>query len=54
MHDIDNMNLETHWTMVREIYAEGLSTGLAAFMGKPTSRAVWDAAQLTFGRLVAW
>ena len=53
MHDIDTMNLKTDWTTVRDIYAEGLSTGLAAFMSKPPSRADWDAAHLTFGRLVA-
>lgn len=41
------------WAKVRAIYAEGLATGLAAFMTIPPTWPVWDARQLAFGRLVA-
>ena len=41
------------WPRVRDIYAEGLATGLAAFMLKPPVWKVWDAGHLTVGRCVA-
>lgn len=41
------------WNQVREIYREGLSTGLAAFMLDPPTWKVWDTGHLMVGRLVA-
>lgn len=49
---IDGMRRED-WPSVRDIYAEGLATGLAAFMLKPPGWKVWDAGHLPVGRLVA-
>ena len=41
------------WAKVRAIYAEGLATGLAAFLVHPPIWNIWDAGHLPFGRLVA-
>lgn len=41
------------WAKVRAIHAEGLATGLAAFMLNAPVWKVWDAEHLPFGRLVA-
>ena len=41
------------WAKVRAIYAEGLATGLAAFLVNPPIWKDWDAGHLPFGRLVA-
>lgn len=41
------------WSEVRAIYAEGLATGIAAFMLKPPLWKAWDAGHLPFGRFVA-
>ena len=41
------------WAKARGIYAEGLATGLAAFLVHPPIWKVWDAGHLPFGRLVA-
>jgi phosphinothricin acetyltransferase len=42
-----------HWTQVRAIYAQGLATGLAAFMSDPPHWKSWNAGHLTLGRVVA-
>ena len=41
------------WRHVRAIYAEGLATGLAAFMRNPPLWKAWDRGHLACGRLVA-
>ena len=41
------------WARVREIYAEGLATGLAAFLKTPPRWEEWDAGHLNDARLVA-
>lgn len=41
------------WRAVRTIYAEGLATGLAAFMTAPPRWPAWHAGHLPVGRLVA-
>ena len=41
------------WEGVREIYLEGIATGHATFETEAPSWGDWDAAHLTFGRLVA-
>ncbi len=41
------------WSAVRAIYAEGLATGIAAFMLNPPVWKDWDAGHLACGRLVA-
>ena len=41
------------WRQVRDIYREGLATGLAAFMTDPPRWAAWNAGHLETGRLVA-
>ena len=41
------------WTQVRAIYAQGLTTGLAAFMSLPPDWKNWNAGHLTLGRVVA-
>ena len=53
MHRIEAMELASDWPAVRAIYAEGLATGLAAFLTDPPSRGAWDAGHLPIGRLVA-
>lgn len=53
MHRIETMELAADWPAVRTIYAEGLATGLAAFLTGPPSRSDWDAGHLSVGRLVA-
>jgi L-amino acid N-acyltransferase YncA len=49
---IEDMGRE-HWKQVRDLYAEGLATGLAAFMTDPPRWDTWDAGHLDIGRLVA-
>lgn len=49
---IDDMRRHD-WKQVREIYREGLSSGLAAFMLKPPGWKAWDEGHLQLGRLVA-
>lgn len=51
-HAIDSMD-RRDWKQVREIYREGLATGLAAFTLSPPLWKTWDAGHLTVGRLVA-
>ena len=41
------------WKQVRDLYAEGLATGLAAFMTTPPGWTDWDDGHLEIGRLVA-
>lgn len=41
------------WKEVRDLYAEGLATGLAAFITDPPHWEDWDAGHLHIGRLVA-
>lgn len=41
------------WAQVRALYAEGLATGLAAFMSTPPRWEEWDEGHLALGRLVA-
>lgn len=41
------------WGKVRAIYAEGLATGIAAFMTTPPLWKAWDAGHLPLGRIVA-
>lgn len=41
------------WSAVRAIYAEGLATGLAAFVRQPPLWKDWDAGHLALGRAVA-
>ena len=53
MIEIDRMVLATDWPAVRDIYADGLATGLAAFLSNPPSQNEWDRAHLPFDRLVA-
>ena len=53
MIDIHRMVLATDWPAVRDIYADGLATGLAAFLSNPPSQNEWDRAHLPFDRLVA-
>lgn len=49
---IDAMK-QNDWKLVREIYREGLATGLAAFMLNPPLWKTWDAGHLAVGRLIA-
>jgi len=44
---------ETDWERVRAIYAEGLAAGDATFETEAPAWESWDAAHLTFARLVA-
>jgi len=44
---------EKDWPMVREIYAEGISTGNATFESSPPEWSPWEAGHLQAGRLVA-
>ena len=46
------MELAADWPAVQAIYAEGLATGLAAFMTDPPSQLKWDAGHLPFSQLV--
>lgn len=41
------------WPAIRGIYLEGIATGLATFETEAPSWETWDAAHLSFGRLVA-
>jgi len=43
----------SHWPQVREIYQQGIATGLATFETKAPSWERWDQGHLVFGRLVA-
>lgn len=49
---IDDMRRDD-WTQVRQIYREGLASGLAAFTLNPPTWKAWDAGHLPLGRLVA-
>ena len=42
-----------HWQQVRQIYQEGIGTGLATFETRPSSWEKWDQGHLPFARLVA-
>ena len=42
-----------HWQAVRAIYLEGIATGDATFETEAPTWEAWDAAHLTFARLVA-
>ena len=42
-----------HWQQVRQIYQEGIETGLATFETELPSWEKWDEAHLPFARLVA-
>ena len=53
MIEIDRMVLATDWPAVRDIYADGLATGLAALLSNPLSQNVKDRAHLPFGRIFA-
>ena len=41
------------WKQVRALYAEGLATGIPAFMTAASRWEAWDEGHLTIGRLVA-
>ena len=41
------------WPAIRTIYLEGIATGLATFETEAPSWETWDAAHLSFGRVVA-
>ena len=41
------------WPAIRGIYLEGIATGLATFETEAPSWETWDAAHLSFGRVVA-
>ena len=49
---IDDMRRQD-WKQVRDLYGEGLATGLAAFMTDPPRWEAWDEGHLDTGRLVA-
>lgn len=49
---VDDMRRE-NWREVRAIYAEGLASGLAAFMLAPPVWKIWDEGHLNLGRTVA-
>ena len=53
MIEIDRMVLATDWLAVRDIYADGLATGLAALLSNPLSQNLKDRAHLPFGRIFA-
>lgn len=42
-----------HWPQVRDIYQQGIATGLATFETQAPSWELWDQSHLVFGRLVA-
>ena len=42
-----------HWRQVRQIYQQGIDTGLATFETKAPSWETWDQGHLSFARLVA-
>ena len=42
-----------HWPQVRQIYREGIGTGLATFETRASSWEIWDQGHLPFARLVA-
>jgi phosphinothricin acetyltransferase len=44
---------EGDWPQVRRIYAEGLRTGLAAFVTRAPQWENWDRGHLQLGRLIA-
>ena len=50
--EIEELKRE-HWEQVRAIYLEGLATGQATFETEAPEWDSWDAAHLTFARLVA-
>lgn len=52
MPSIDDMRRDD-WQQVRALYAEGLATGLAAFMTDPPRWEAWNEGHLEMGRLVA-
>lgn len=41
------------WKQVRDLYAEGLATGIAAFMTDAPRWEAWDEGHLNIGRLIA-
>ncbi len=49
---IDRMQ-RLDWAKVRSIYADGLASGLAAFMTSAPDWKTWDAAHLAIARFVA-
>ncbi|HXM34746.1 MAG TPA: GNAT family N-acetyltransferase [Pyrinomonadaceae bacterium] len=49
---IEGMAL-AHWQQVRQIYQEGVDTGLATFERQASSWEKWDQGHLPFARLVA-
>src|ERR1700687_4867262 len=49
---IEGMAL-AHWQQVRQIYQEGIDTGLATFERHASSWEKWDQGHLPFARLVA-
>ena len=53
MIEIDRMVLATDWPAVRDIYADGLATSLAALLSNPPSQNEWDRAHLPLGRIFA-
>jgi L-amino acid N-acyltransferase YncA len=50
--DIESMTAGDWWA-VRAVYLEGIATGEATFETEAPSWETWDAAHLSFGRLVA-
>ncbi len=53
MIEIDRMVLAADWPAVRDIYADGLATGLAKLLSNPPSQNEWDRAHLPLGWIVA-
>ena len=51
-YTIDSMQ-GRDWNQVRAIYAQGLATGLAAFMSAPPTWKSWNASHLSVARFVA-
>ena len=43
----------THWQQVRQIYQQGIDTGLATFETQAPDWETWDRGHLSFARLVA-
>lgn len=50
--EISNMKKE-HWNQVKEIYKEGIETGIATFQTELPSYESWDKGHLSIGRFVA-
>lgn len=52
-YEIINMD-KKHWEQVKEIYCEGIDTGIATFQTEAPSYEQWNNSHLEIGRLVAY